>query len=118
MFRERVKELREDMALSQSMLGRKIGVKQSAVGMWESGRSMPEINTLIALADYFNVSVDYLLGRDEPAPAPSEDVKQEDTRTEREAVMLDRFDALNDSGQDKVIGYAGDLIDTGKYTRE
>ena len=32
--------------------------------------------------------------------------------------MLDRFDALNDSGQDKVIGYAGDLIDTGKYTRE
>ena len=81
MFRIRLKQLREDAHLSQAALGKKIGVKQSSVGMWESGRNYPELSAVIALADYFNVSVDYLLGRDEPAPAPSEKAKQEDTRT-------------------------------------
>ena len=60
MFRFRLKELREEAHVSQAQLARAIGVSQSTVGMWESGRSVPEYKTLLRVADYFDVSVDYL----------------------------------------------------------
>lgn len=73
MFRIRLKELREQFHLSQAALAKKIGVSQSAVGMWESGRNMPESTKLEALATLFDVSTDYLLGRDvaEEQPKPA-----------------------------------------------
>lgn len=59
----RLKELREERKISQAHLARQIGVVQSTVGMWESGKSTPEYNTLIKIADYFGVGVDYLTGK-------------------------------------------------------
>ena len=60
MFRLRLKGLREEAGVSQAQLAKAIGVSQSTVGMWESGRSVPEYKTLLRVADYFKVSVDYL----------------------------------------------------------
>lgn len=67
MFQVRLKELREKAGLSQSALAKKLGVVQSTVGMWENGKNKPENARLEALANFFSVSVDYLLGRDESA---------------------------------------------------
>ena len=66
---KRIKELRKLGRLSQRGLAEKLGVARSTVAMWETGASQPDNRFLIELADVFDVSADYLLGRtDNPAP--------------------------------------------------
>lgn len=62
MFNLRLKQLREDAGYSQYSFAAAFGTKQSTVGGWESGAREPKIETLIKLAKFFNVSLDYLLG--------------------------------------------------------
>lgn len=62
MFSERLKELRKLRGISQGALSSALGLTQQAVGKWETGRSTPDPQMLAALAAYFGVSVDYLLG--------------------------------------------------------
>lgn len=64
----RLKELREKRAISQLKLAMDLGLTQNSVSRYESGTREADYKTLIALADYFNVSIDYLLERtDSPA---------------------------------------------------
>ncbi len=64
---ERIRELRKSRRITQTDLAKGVHVTQQTVTAWESGRAIPNANTLDSLADYFNVSSDYLLGRtDEP----------------------------------------------------
>ena len=74
MFAIRLKELRERAGFSQAVLARKLGVRQSTVGMWENGKNKPQNSKLEMMASIFNVSTDYLLGRsDEPNTDTVED---------------------------------------------
>ena len=61
-FSERLKELRLENNLSQRTLAKQIGVSQAAIARWESNLQAPSIDNAIALAKFFNVSTDYLLG--------------------------------------------------------
>lgn len=65
MFRVVLKGLRENRGISQAGLAQRLGVGQSAVGNWESGRSMPSSTMMGRIAAFFDVSVDYLCGRSE-----------------------------------------------------
>ncbi len=56
-------ELRKERKIKQSELALAIGVAQSAISQWEKGINEPKASYLILLADYFNVSIDYLCGR-------------------------------------------------------
>ena len=60
---ERIRGLMKENGLSQVALAKKIGVKQNTVSAWVRGRKEPCIENLWRLADYFGVSVDYLVGR-------------------------------------------------------
>jgi len=62
-FAERLKELRIEHGMSQDAVGKIIGVKRYSVCGYEKGKNFPEVAGLIILADHFNVSTDYLLGR-------------------------------------------------------
>lgn len=63
-FRFRIRELRESAGYkSQQSFADAFGIAQSTVGGWESGKREPNYDTTIRLADFFHVSVDYLLGR-------------------------------------------------------
>lgn len=62
-FAERVKELREEKDVSQRELARNINVSSAIVSKWEAGLMQPTADNIIAVADYFNVCADYLLGR-------------------------------------------------------
>ena len=63
----RIRDLREDRDLTQAQLGAAIGVSQRTYAYYESGQRMLPPQILCALADYYGVSVDYLLERtDEP----------------------------------------------------
>lgn len=61
----RLKELRNEKGISQAELGRSIGVERSTICQYEKGSRMPDNNTLIKIADYFGVSIDFLLERKE-----------------------------------------------------
>lgn len=63
-FRSRLKELRIENNESQQDLGRILNMSKMAISHWESGHSEPSIAQLIIIADHFEVSVDYLIGRE------------------------------------------------------
>jgi transcriptional regulator with XRE-family HTH domain len=62
-FAERLQELREDKAISRKELAKILNITISALGMYERGHREPNIEMLIKLADYFNVSLDFLVDR-------------------------------------------------------
>lgn len=66
----KLKELRKALKQTQTDLAIYLGITVSAYGNYELGQREPDIKTLNKLADYFNVSVDYLLGRPESPTEP------------------------------------------------
>ena len=60
---ERIRSLREDADLTQRQVGEAINVPQRTYAYYESGQRMVPPSVLCALADFYGVSVDYLLGR-------------------------------------------------------
>lgn len=72
MFAEVLKNLRNSHNLSQEGLASIIGVSKSTIGMYEQGKRIPKADaTLKKLAEYFNVSIDYLMGLSDKFPAPN-----------------------------------------------
>ena len=59
----RLKELRKKKGISQLRLATELNTTQNTISRYETGEREPGIAELIKIADYFNVSVDYLLGR-------------------------------------------------------
>lgn len=64
MFAENLRQLRKDKNLTQLQLAEYFGYSHVAVVKWENGTREPDFATLIKLADYFEVTTDYLLGRE------------------------------------------------------
>ena len=62
-FAERLKILRKEWDLTQARLGDILQTTQRKVSHWESGKIEPDLASLWKLADFFDVSIDYLLGR-------------------------------------------------------
>lgn len=60
---ERIKELRQALGIRQVDMASDFGISQSTLSTWEGGRYEPDLATVTKLADYFGVSIDYLVGR-------------------------------------------------------
>ena len=61
-FPQRLKNLRWEKNIGQIELSRAIGVSKGIISLWENELREPKLNNLIALAQYFQVSIDYLVG--------------------------------------------------------
>lgn len=77
-FSDRLKQLRHDRQLSQQGLADRLGFSKSSVNMYERGEREPGIESMEAIADYFNIDLDYLTGRSD-IPNRSEWLKSIDT---------------------------------------
>lgn len=64
---DRIQYLRKAKGISQEELAEKVGVSRQAVSKWESEQSMPDLEKIIAMSDFFEVTTDYLLKGIEPA---------------------------------------------------
>lgn len=62
---DRIKHLREGSSLTQAELARKLSLSRSAVNSWELGLSVPTTPYILELSKVFDVSTDYILGREE-----------------------------------------------------
>ena len=61
MLSKQITDLRKKQGMSQSQLAKELNISPSAIGMYEQGRRVPDLDTLIAMARLFNVSLDYLV---------------------------------------------------------
>jgi len=85
-FGNRVYELRTQAGLTQPELAVALSavcesvITRSAVSMWETGNRTPKFEVMEAIADYFNVNMDYLLGREDQKTADLSQVSSQDLR--------------------------------------
>ena len=77
-FNEKLQELRKQRGLTQEELAEKLYVSRTAISKWESGRGYPNIESLKAIAKFFEVTVDELLSTDEILTIAEEDNKQKE----------------------------------------
>ena len=104
-FSQRLKELRSDKGLTQDKLSEKTGLSHGCIAMLELEKRAPTAQTLNILADFFEVSTDYLLGREDDfgninvsSSAPA--------LTSEEQHLLDTFRKLNMKNRMHVSTYA------------
>jgi len=76
MFKHTLKQLRNQKKMTQAELGKIFHVSQQTIGAWENGRAFPDEETFNNIANYFNVTTDYLYGRNTSIPdwATTEDI--------------------------------------------
>lgn len=78
MFIEILKKLMRDKGVSNNKLLTDLGLNKSSILNWEKRGTIPSGETLEMIADYFDVSVDYLLGKtDDPTPSGTEMTEEE-----------------------------------------
>ena len=95
----RIKELREEKNLSQESLAKEIGTSQRNIGRWENEENEPSYMQLIKLAEFFNVSIDYLVGREDDYVK----TQVESSLSYREQKLLRAFSQLDDDEKNKII---------------
>ncbi len=65
---DRIQSLRKARGITQEQLADAVGVSRQAVSKWEAEQSVPDLERIVAMAEYFDVTTDYLLRGIEPAP--------------------------------------------------
>ena len=64
-FNEKLQMLRADKNMTQEELAKELYVSRTAISKWESGRGYPNIDSLKAIAKYFHITIDELIGTEE-----------------------------------------------------
>ncbi len=112
--------LRKRNNMTQRQLADTLGVSESRIGMYERCKREPDFEMLEAIADYFNVDMDYLTGRSDVERQYSFDpiASSPTPLTPAEQQLVSDYRSLNEEGQDKVSEYAADLVASGRYQKE
>lgn len=98
----RLKELREQKKISQIKLTQELNISPITYNRYETGKREPNIETLIKLADFYNVTLDYLVGRDFTNPIGY--------LTDNQITFVKSFLTLNLDNQMNAIIYVGNLL--------
>lgn len=107
-FSLRLKELREEIGFSQAQLARALNVGVGSVGMWESTDRIPPAKKLSKIADYFHVSTDYLLGREELGGITVR--SSESSLPENERQLLALFRSMTRPQQVRFVAYGEGIV--------
>ena len=116
MFGERLKQLRKEKKVSQKTLADALFISQQAIAKWESDKSSPNPETVRKIAEYFNVSTDYLLEVDsenKKAPPQSDGAFEPELTDKDELDISRRLDAmLSDLDKsDSALMFDGEPLD-------
>lgn len=101
MIMNQIKSLRKAKKITQKQLGDVLGVAESTISMYESGNRQPDVDTMRKIADYFNVTIDYLIG--------GENISSSD-KDELDKKIIKIFDSLSEADQAQVLDYARYLL--------
>lgn len=92
-FNEKLQMLRADKNMTQEELAKELYVSRTAISKWESGRGYPNIDSLKAIAEYFHVTIDELIGTEEIITLAEQDIKNSDKK--HTALICGILDCLN-----------------------
>lgn len=99
MIGDKIKELRNRKGLYQQELADKMNVSKSTIAMWETNKREPNSEMLIALANFFECSTDYLMGRDVK-------FNSEETTTDELVILNRNAKKLSPEKQKKLLDMA------------
>ncbi len=105
-FNERIKQLRERESLTQAQMAKILDITKSGYVKYERGEREPRYGVLVALSQYFDVTIDYLLGKSEEENPYISNVSRIG-----DVVQSDRFIKLHGSNSKSVQKMISDLID-------
>lgn len=109
-FAKRLENLIAEKGTNKLRLSKDIGVSSSLVSAWVKGGKTPSTENIIALADHFGVTTDFLLGRSEVRPKPAPELGKRETRLlaafreldpEDQLIELGRMEAMADNARKK-----------------
>lgn len=122
-FATRLKELRQSRGMSMQDLAKRIDMSKSSVNMYERGEREPGLETLEAIADLFNVDLDYLLGKNDipnkaltssyslpNIPSPSE--------VDPDLFVLDMYKQLDTEDKAEIRGEMKQMLKSDKYNKK
>lgn len=112
MYGNRLKELRKEQNITQSNLAKILNVTQDSISLWEKNKRVPDTQYIIQLADYFNVSADYLLGRSDDFG--NVDVPSDVELSSEEQYALDMFRDLSNSNRKIILRNLFVMLDPSK----
>lgn len=95
---EKLKEIRKSKKISQKEFAEHMNVAQNTVSRWETGERLMDSDTLVKAADFFNVSVDYLLGRAKRSQTITAAQKSAESMR-----IIDEYTKLNDLGKHEAV---------------
>lgn len=102
---DKLRQIRKANGITMKQLAVAIGVAEASISFYETGKRQPDIETLCRLANYFNVSVDYLVGNDMAlSPAANSARIVIDDAEERELITL--FRSISREAKDAIMGNA------------
>ena len=104
----RLKDLREEQGVLQKELAHAINRTRACISSWEQGKTEPSIDDLLKLADFFEVTVDCLVGRDGYFV---KSINKEDQK-ELESTLIGCFRRLPEHEQYRTVGFAQALVST------
>ena len=106
----RIKELRNEKKQTLKQMAEAFGTSNQVISRYELGQAEPDFETLIKIADYFNVSVDYLLGRTDKR------FTSDKTFTSEQLRLLNAFDALIPPMQEYILEMVEKLVEQPQNT--
>ena len=107
-----LKELRVSKGLYQKDVAKVLGVDRTTYVKYENGNSEPNLDMLVAIADFFDVSTDYLLGRHERELQHTNDEKVPNTA---ECEMLKSYQQLDEGDKGEIRGIIKQMLRASKY---
>ena len=99
---QRLKLLRKEKKITAKQLSKELQVAESTISMYENGKRQPDFNMLLKIADYFGVSIDYLLGKEDKEKKLSE--KNNLTEHEQNIINAYRLQPHLQEAVDRVLG--------------
>lgn len=123
----RIRELRKERKLTMKQLGERLGLAESTISQYETGKREPDHKTLVKISEFFHVSVDYLLGHvSEPwfyldTERILREINSYDEEMPQDAnkqQLLQAFDQLNPEGQTKAVERVEELTEIPKYQKK
>ena len=110
MFAERLQSTRKDRKITQVRLAAMLEVNPRVYNRWERGTSVPQLDTIVKIADILGVSLDVLVGREKNTQAPV-------IHNLKLHAMLNEIDALPDDDQKALVILMDSLIKRSKIDR-
>ncbi|NLJ70016.1 MAG: helix-turn-helix transcriptional regulator [Clostridiaceae bacterium] len=107
-----LRRLREELGITQVKLANRLGISRSAVSMYENDERLPSPHMLNSFANFFDVDVDYLMGRVNTRKSSNNSVINNPLIAKTMEIMI----LMTDDGQEQVASYAEILLESGRYS--